>query len=195
MNPVVLDYVLDQLGSMQKNNGLDIVRIGTRLPIHNPLAFKDHHYEAIAKLTNPYIMVHINHPTELTPETLEVINRLRRDCHAVIKSQTVLLKGVNDNEETLLTLFKDMAKQGIEPYYLFQNDLVYWAEHFTVPIEKGIALWQKLRPKLSGLAATARFVIDVPEGHGKIPVPEGGAWDFDHSSFYDFKHKRISLLE
>ena len=108
-------------------------------------------------------------------------------------SQTVLLKGINDSVEILHELFVRMAENGIRPYYVFQNDLVYWAKHFTVPIDKAIKLWQNLRPLLSGIAATARFVIDVPFGYGKIPVPEGNAWEVDYSGFSDFKsvHHRL----
>ena len=105
-------------------------------------------------------------------------------------SQSVLLKGVNDDVQTLRNLFVKMAKEGIRPYYIYQNDPVYWAEHFTVPFKKAIKIWGKLRPRLSGVAATARFVIDTPFGFGKIPVPEGDAWEIDLSSFRDFKGKK-----
>jgi lysine 2,3-aminomutase len=103
-------------------------------------------------------------------------------------SQTVLLKGVNDSTETLYALFTKLAKEGIRPYYVFQNDDVCWAKHFTVPMEKAIKIWGKLRPRLSGVAATARFVIDVPKGYGKIAVPEGEAWDVNYETgYHDFK--------
>lgn len=196
MDPKKLDYILTQLGQMQRENVLDFVRIGTRVPIHNPVGIKEAHYEAISKLTNPYMMVHINHPAELTPEALRVIERFRRDCNALVLSQTVLLRGVNDNEGTLISLLNNMAKNGIRPYYLYQNDPVYWARHFTVPIDQAIILWQKLRPKLSGIAATARFSIDVPGGYGKIPVPEGDAWNVDYEAgLKDFKGTRFKILD
>ena len=70
------------------------------------------------------------------------------------------------------------------PYYVFQNDPVYWAQHFTVPIHRAITLWQKLRPILSGVAATARFVIDTPNGYGKVPVPEGEGWEVNWKRGY-----------
>lgn len=196
IDPKKLDFVLGRLGQMQNDGDLDMVRIGTRLPVHNPLAMKEVHYAAISKLPLPYIMVHINHPAELTPEALDVIYKLRHQCHAIIKSQTVLLKRVNNNEETLITLFKLMAKHGIEPYYVYQNDPVYWAEHYTVPFEEATKLWEGLRPKLSGLEATARFVIDTPDGYGKIPVPEGGAWEVNYEAgLTDFHGNRFKILE
>ena len=139
-------------------------------------------------------MVHINHPAELTPEALAVLERARRECMATEMSQTVLLKGVNDNVDTLYQLFTKLAKNGIRPYYVYQNDDVYWAKHFTVPIHHAIKIWQQLRPRLSGVAATARFVIDVPKGYGKIPVPEGDAWEVDYDHGYrDFQGKKFAL--
>ena len=138
-------------------------------------------------------MVHVNHPAELSAEVLEVLYNFRQKAMAAVMSQSVLLKGVNDSVETLYELFTQMAKEGIRPYYVYQNDPVYWAQHLTVPIKKAIKIWGQLRPKLSGLAATARFVIDTPFGFGKIPLPEGNAWKVDYSVFFDYKHKKHNL--
>jgi len=138
-------------------------------------------------------MVHINHPAELTSESLAVLNNFRRKAGAIVSGQTVLLKGVNDSVKTLSELFWKMTVEGIRPYYLYQNDPVYWAKHFTVPVKKAINIWQQLRPQLSGLAATARFVIDTPYGFGKIPIPEGAAWKVDYSAFFDFRRRKHRL--
>ena len=138
-------------------------------------------------------MVHINHPAELTKQAIEVLNNFRKISGAVVMSQTVLLKGVNDNVQTLNNLFVKMAEEGIRPYYIYQNDPVYWAKHFTVPVKRAIKLWGRLRPRLSGIAATARFVIDTPYGFGKIPIPEGNAWKVDYKNFWDFRKKKQIL--
>lgn len=192
--PVKFKYILSELRKMQDSGKLDIVRIGTRLPIQDPDSVREGHYEAIAQLKNPFMMIHINHPAELTSEALNVLKRFRRDCDATIMSQTVLLKGVNDNVETLAELFRKMAREGIRPYYVFQNDPVYWAQHFTVPIKDAIDIWKKLRPRLSGVVATARFVIDAPEGYGKVAVPEGDSWNIDFDAGYqDFKGTKFDL--
>ncbi len=194
VNPTILRYVLEKLGALQRTGKLNIVRIGTRVPVHNPLILRDIHYQAINQLRNPRIMVHINHPLELTPQTRAVLERFRKDCGGIVMSQSVLLAGVNDNVETLYELFTTLASEGVVPYYVFQNDAVYWAKHFTVPLPKAIAMWQKLRPMLSGVAATARFVIDVAKGYGKIPVPEGDGWEIDYSKgFKDFHGGRFLL--
>lgn len=189
-----LTKVLDRLRARQDKGKLDIIRIGSRFPIHNPIGIKDWHYQVVGKLRNPYLMIHINHPAELTPQALTVLQRFRRESLATIMSQTVLLKGVNDSEATLYTLFQTLAKEGLRPYYVFQNDDVCWAKHFTVPIHKAIKIWGKLRPRLSGVAATARFVIDVPKGYGKVAIPEGDAWAVNYNQgFNDFKHQHFPL--
>ena len=194
VNPEILKYVLGKLGELQAKGKLDIVRIGTRTPVHNPRIIRDAHIDAIKLLRNPRMMVHINHSLELTEETLSVLKRFRVEGQGVVMSQTVLLAGVNDSVEVLYTLFQRLAAEGVVPYYVYQNDAVYWAKHFTVPLPKAIALWQELRPMLSGVAATARFVIDVANGYGKIPVGEGNAWKVDYEKgFNDFKGTHFSL--
>lgn len=182
-----LTKIIDTVVKLQTEGHLDIIRIGTRLPVHNPISIQPWHYELLSHIKNPYLMVHINHPFELTEETLATLYQFRKIALATICSQTVFLKGVNDSVQTLYELFTTLAKNGIRPYYLYQNDPVYWAAHFTVPIKRAIAIWSKLRSKLSGVAATARFAIDVPFGYGKIPIPEGNAWDVDYSKFRDFR--------
>lgn len=180
--------IMDRLSARQQAGKLDIVRVGSRFPIHNPIGLKDWHYKQLGRLKNPYLMVHINHAAELTELALGVLDRFRRESGATVMSQTVLLKGVNDSVETLYNLFSKAAKEGIRPYYVYQNDDVCWAKHFTVPMKKAIKIWGRLRPRLSGVAATARFVIDVPKGYGKIALPEGDAWAVDYAQgYHDFK--------
>ncbi len=188
-----LEKIINGLVLLQRENYISIIRIGTRLPISNPFLVKDWHYQIVSKIKNPFLMVHINHPEEITEETLEVLNNFRKRCLATVMSQTVLLKGVNDSVEILYRLFTKLAENGIRPYYVFQNDPVYWAKHFTVPINKALKIWGKLRPMLSGVAATARFVIDVPHGFGKVSIPEGNAWDVKYDYYYDFKNKKYYL--
>lgn len=188
-----LTKIIAGLVNLQQEGAVRIVRLGTRLPIHNPSLVQNWHYRLLARLKNPYLMVHINHPAEMSPKTLEVLGKFRKISGATVLSQTVFLKGVNDSVQTLSDLFNKMVCEGIRPYYVYQNDPVYWAIHFTVPIKKAIQIWEKVRPRLSGLAATARFVIDAPFGFGKIPIPEGGAWSVDYSRFFDFKKKPHNL--
>lgn len=194
VDPNALEYILKNLGRLQQMGKLAIVRIGTRVPIHNPLMLQQSHYAALQHIHNLRLMLHVNHPFELQPETLAVLDRLQHECGAIIMSQTVLLQGVNDSSGVLCELFTRLADAGVVPYYLFQNDPVYWAKHFTVPLPQAIRMWQNLRPKLSGIAATARFVIDVPDGYGKIPIPEGNAWSVEYQKgFRDFRGRTFQV--
>ena len=188
-----LTSIVSGLVKLQKESHLRIVRFGTRLPVHNPLALQEWHYSLLAQVNNPYLMVHINHPAELSEQNLQVLTNFRKKANATVLSQTVLLKDMNDNTEILYQLFVKMAEEGIQPYYVFQNDPVFWARHFTVPIKKAIRIWQRLRPRLSGLAACARLVIDTSFGAGKIPIPEGEAWEVDYSHFFDFNKQKHPL--
>lgn len=187
-----LSKIINGLAQLQKNNHIDIIRIGTRLPVHNPPAIQNWHYQLLSKIKNPYIMLHINHPAELSSQTKEVLYNFRKTALASILSQTVFLKGVNDSADTLQELFIQLTKEGIRPYYLLNNDRVYWAKHFTVPLKKAAKIWSQLRPRLSGIADTAKFIIDVAGGYGKIALPEGNSWDFNLNYFRDFKGKKHS---
>jgi KamA family protein len=195
IDPETLDYIFSRLATLQQNKKLSIIRIGTRVPVHNPFILKNSHYKSLKLIKNLRIMLHVNHPLELTPETKEVIQKLREETGAILMSHSVLLKGVNDSIHTLYELFTQLAEEGVVPYYLFQNDPVYWAKHFTVPMKDAITIWGKLRPILSGVAATARFVIDTPSGYGKVSLPEGNSWDVNYDEgFKDFKGKDFVLF-
>ncbi len=186
------ETIITQLSSLQKNNQLDIVRIHTRAPVTNPETVKDWHYEQLEKITNPYIVLHVNHPFEITSELEYFVNKIRSQCNALVLSQTVFLKGINNNVKTLQDLFNKLTKIGVRPYYLHNNDPVYWARHFTIPPQEALKIWHELRPRLSGIAASAKFVIDTPYGYGKIPFPELG-WKVDTRSFSDFNNIEYPL--
>lgn len=192
VRPDVMKYIFGRLGAMQLEGRLDIVRIGTRLPIHNPRALQKEHLEALSLLRYPRLMIHTNNELELTTESLDALHRMQEVSRGVVMSQSVLLRGVNDNPGVLRNLFNKVAKEGFIPYYVYQNDPVDWADHFTVPLDEAYDLWSKVRPVLSGVAATARLVIDTPNGYGKIPLPEGDAWSVDfEQGFKDFKGNNI----
>lgn len=188
-----LENFINELVSFQQKGIIDIIRFHTRLPISNPDAIKTWHFQLIAKIKNSYIVIHINHPNELTNKSIKIINNLRKKAGAIILSQSVLLKGINDSTKTLMQLFNLLVKEGIQPYYLHQNDIYPWTKKYSVPIKKAIKIWRALRPRLSGIAATARFVIDTPYGNGKIAFPEGDAWEINYSYFRDYKKKKYYL--
>jgi lysine 2,3-aminomutase len=112
--------------------------------------------------------VHCNHARELAPATRAALARLA-DAGIPLMGQTVLLAGVNDDIETLDQLMRALVMARVKPYYLHHPDLVRGTGHFRVSVERGQALMKALRGRLSGLAQPT-YVLDVPGGHGKVPI-------------------------
>lgn len=160
-----LEMIIKRLRSIES---LDIIRLGTRTPVTMPMRITDDLVNMIKKYHPIYLNTHFNHPNELTTEATEACNKLS-DNGIVVGNQSVLLKGVNDNPELMETLCRKLLKNRVRPYYLFQCDLVKGVEHFRTPIQTGIQIMDHLRGRISGLAIPT-FVVDAPEGKGKIPV-------------------------
>jgi lysine 2,3-aminomutase len=187
-----LETIFTTLAKLQEQGILDFIRIHTRAPITNPFTIRPWHIELLKKIRLPHIVLHINHPAEITDEVKQLVLLIQKETDSILLSQSVLLKGVNDNVQTLYSLFTDLAKIGIRPYYLHHNDPVSWAKDFTVPLQESIQIWQTLRQRLSGIASTAKFVIDTPYGVGKVPIPDG-RWEENYSVFYDFNNIRHQI--
>lgn len=146
-----------------------VLRWHSRVPVVDSRRVTD---EMLAALTATeqavYIGIHANHPRELGADARAAIARLR-SAGIVLLSQTVLLKGVNDDAATLETLFRAFVALGVRPYYLHQADLAPGTAHFRTTIGEGQALMRALRGRLSGLALPT-YVLDIPGGFGKVPV-------------------------
>lgn len=156
---------------------ISMLRLHTRMPVIMPKRL-DHDFvalikEAVKKFELLTIVVHLNHADEMDQEFKDIMKELR--CLPVQwLSQSVLLKGVNDNTEILRDLFLGLVKIGIKPYYLHHPDQVHGGMHFWIDIESGRKLFAALRNRLPG-HALPEYVIDIPGGHGKTPLqnPEG----------------------
>ena len=151
---------------------LGVVRIHTRAPIAIPERIDD---ETIAALRIPidhgkasYVVVHCNHPRELTVPASAALARIV-DAGIPVLAQTVLLKGVNDDAETLEALFRALVRARVKPYYLHHPDLAPGTSHFRVALDDGQRLVAALRGPVSGLCQPT-YVLDVPGGFGKVPV-------------------------
>lgn len=147
-----------------------LIRVCTRAPVFAPERFTPH-LKALLKSFKPlWIIPHINHSAEFSPqfspESYRVLNDLI-DCGIPMQSQTVLLRGVNNNIEELVSLFQGLTEIGIKPGYLFQGDLAPGTAHFRVPIDEGIKLYERLRYELSGLSLPV-YAVDIPGGGGKF---------------------------
>jgi lysine 2,3-aminomutase len=142
------------------------------VPVVDPSRVTDELIKALrATEQTVYVGVHANHPRELGLAARAAIARLQAaGIHLV--SQTVLLKGVNDDAATLETLFRAFVELGIRPYYLHQTDLAPGTGHFRTTVAEGQALMRALRGRISGLALPT-YVLDIPGGHGKVPVGPG----------------------
>ncbi|MFH3478571.1 lysine-2,3-aminomutase-like protein [Xanthobacter variabilis] len=146
-----------------------IARFHTRVPIAAPERVTA---DVVAALQAPgvtsYVAIHANHPRELTPECRAALARMA-DAGLPLVSQTVLLRGVNDDAETLAALFRGLVECRVKPYYLHHPDLAPGTGHFRLTIREGQALMRALRGRLSGLALPT-YVLDIPGGAGKVPL-------------------------
>jgi lysine 2,3-aminomutase len=147
---------------------IEIIRIHTRIPHHLPERITQTLCKMIAKYHPVFVNVHFNHPAELTPPTEAALAKLA-NAGCPLGSQTVMLKGVNDDPEIMKQLMQGLVRNRVRPYYLYMADPVAGAEHFRTSLEKGLEIMKGLRGWTSGLAIP-HFVIDAPGGGGKIPV-------------------------
>lgn len=169
-DPLMLpDEVLHRiLSRLRKIPHVEVVRIGSRMPVTEPDRITSSLCRMLAEHHPLYLNTHFNHPQELTEQSARACSMLA-DAGVQLGNQTVLLNGVNDQPELLQELFRGLLRMRVRPYYLHQMDLVQGTAHFRTPLERGQRLIGSLRGRLSGLAIP-HFVIDMPEGRGKVPV-------------------------
>ena len=149
-----------------------VIRAHTRVPVAAPERITRALVRALkvsGKAT--YVALHANHPRELTDAVRAACARIV-DAGIPMVSQSVLLRGVNDDAETLSALMRAFVEARIKPYYLHHADLAPGTSHFRTTIEEGQALMRALRGRLSGLAQPT-YVLDIPGGYGKVPIGPG----------------------
>jgi lysine 2,3-aminomutase len=148
---------------------VQVVRWHTRVPVVAPERITDALVAALNIADKAvFVGIHANHPSELTTEARKACRRLITAGHSLI-SQSVLLRGINDDVATLAALMRGFVSLGIKPYYLHHPDLAPGTSHFRLSIEEGLALISALRGHLSGLCQP-HYVLDLPGGHGKAPL-------------------------
>ena len=146
-----------------------VVRFHSRVPVVAPERVTDELVAALAASgKTAWLAVHANHPRELTPEARAALKRLSAGGLSLV-SQTVLLKGINDDAETLAALMRGFVEAGVKPYYLHHGDMAPGTGQFRTTLEQGQALMRALRGRLSGLCQPT-YVLDIPGGHGKAPI-------------------------
>lgn len=147
------------------------LRLCTRAPVSLPERVDEELVAMLARCQPLRVVIHANHPAELSPLFKKKMAALL-GAGISVRSQTVLLRGVNDSADTLENLFVGLARSGVDPYYLFQGDLAAGTAHFRVPLSRALAVYAELRARLSGLELP-RFAVDAPAGGGKVFLPEG----------------------
>jgi len=165
LSPRRLSGILSQLRDMEH---IGIVRFHTRLPTVAPDKIHDELIAALKQHPAVYLILHVNHPDELTPAVCEKLSLLA-DAGIPLLSQSVLLRDINDNADVLTRLFRKLLVNRVKPYYLHHGDLAKGTRHFRTSIEQGQALMKALRGPVSGLCQP-HYVLDLPGGAGKVPI-------------------------
>ena len=145
-----------------------VIRIHTRIPVVDPSRITSKLVSALRGRAPVYVMVHCNHPRELTPAARAAC-ALLVDHGIPLLSQSVLLQGVNDDPKILGELMRAFVECRIKPHYLHHGDLARGTSHFRIPLKKAQEMIRHLRGHLSGLCQPT-YMLDIPGGYGKIPV-------------------------
>ena len=162
-----LQAVMNRLKSVDPDY---ILRLCTRMPVVLPSRITEGLARVLRAFDGVWVVIHANHPRELTNEFRVGVKRLL-GAGAPVVNQAVLLRGGNDNVDTLEALFRGLLGAGVKPYYLFQGDLATGTAHFRVDLGRGVQLMRDLRSRISGLALPT-YAVDLPGGGGKVPVEQ-----------------------
>lgn len=163
--PKMLEHILASLRAIEH---LEVIRIGSRIPIFLPQRITDDLVAMLQRYHPLWLNIHSNHPKELTPEVSRTLDKLAM-AGIPLGNQSVLLAGINDSLDIQRELLHKLVRNRVRPYYLYQCDLVKGAGHFRTTIARGIEIIEGLRGHTSGYAVPT-YVVDAPGGGGKIPV-------------------------
>lgn len=161
----LLDWILGQLDAIAH---VEVVRIGSRMPVVLPYRVTDDLVEMLRRHHPLWLNTHFNHPREITDSARKGLAKLA-DAGIPLGNQSVLLAGVNDCPRIIKNLNHKLVANRVRPYYLYQCDLSEGLTHFRTPVGKGIEIVESMRGHTSGFAVPT-YVVDAPGGGGKIPV-------------------------
>lgn len=169
-DPLTLsDSILERvLSDIRQIRHIEIIRVGTRMPVVNPMRVTDELTSLFRKFKPVFVMTHFNHPYELTVEAGIGLERLV-DSGVPVMNQTVLLNGVNNSAAVLHALSRQLLKHRVKPYYLFQCDPSRGSDHFRTSVEQSEQIVRELWGTMSGLAMPT-FSLDIPSGGGKTTL-------------------------
>jgi lysine 2,3-aminomutase len=160
-----LERLLTRLRSIDH---VEIVRLGTKAPVVMPQRITDPLVRMLRRFHPLFMSIHFTHPAELTPEVATACGKLA-DAGIPLGSQTVLLRGINDDVAALKRLYTQLLRLRVRPYYLYQCDPIQGSAHFRTSVSKGLEVLAGLRGHTTGYAVPT-YVIDAPGGGGKIPL-------------------------
>jgi len=165
LSDAYLEWILKEI---RKIEHVEVIRIGTRVPCALPHRITPELCNMLKKYHPLFVNVHFSHPDEITEMSAAACGMLS-DAGIPLSSQTVLLKGVNDDPKVMKDLMQKLLKIRVRPYYIYQADMTKGINHFRAKVEKGIEIINSIQGWTSGLAVP-HFVIDSPGGGGKIPL-------------------------
>lgn len=169
-DPLMLedDELINLIAQISSLNHVDMVRVGTRVPVTLPMRVTDELGHRMGQFPKLWVNTHFNHVNEITELSSAACKKFQQNGIPV-NNQSVLLKGVNDTLEDMRNLVHGLMKIRVRPYYLYQCDLARGLKHFRTPVDTGVEIIRGLRGFTSGLAIP-QFVIDLPNGGGKVPI-------------------------
>lgn len=169
-DPLTLsDGRLDEiLRALRQIEHLDVIRLGTRNPVTLPQRITEELAAVLRQYAPIYVNTHFNHPAELSPDAAKALRRLvRSGC--VLGNQMVLLRGINDDADTVMELNRRLLRHGCRPYYILQCDMARGITHFRTPLKTGLEIMDHLRGRIGGVGVPD-FVVDLPGGGGKVEL-------------------------
>ena len=171
-DPLILapQRINDILNRLEKIDHVGTIRIHTRVPALDPDRITSAMLKALNIQKPLWIVLHCNHASEIDQSAEEAIRKLI-DSGIPMLSQTVLLKGINDNSTDLTKLMRTLVENRIKPYYLHQGDLAQGTSHFRTTLRHGRNLVRSIRGRLSGIAQPL-YVLDIPGGFGKVSAED-----------------------
>jgi lysine 2,3-aminomutase len=158
-----LEWLLAELRAIDH---VEIIRLGTRLPVTLPFRITEELCAMLERYHPLWVNTHFNHPRELTAEAAAACDRLTR-AGIPVGNQSVLMRGINDDAETMKSLCEGLVRMRVRPYYCYQAQLLEGTGHFRVPVERGLEIFRALRGRTSGYAIPL-YVLDTP--YGKVPL-------------------------
>lgn len=186
-----INQILYQIRSIKT---VEIIRIGTRMPVTLPQRITVNLIKILKKYSPIFVNTQFNHPNEITDESIAACEMLAKNG-IILGNQMVFLKGVNDDYYTLQLLNQSLLKSYIRPYYIFHPKNVIGTHHFSISIEKGLEIYEKLRGNTSGLAIPT-YVYSAPKGLGKISLSSDVLRSVDSNNSYILKtweNKKIKV--